>query len=269
MGKPTGPRTPRGKARSSQNAGKHWIESGRILPNEQGEAANLHCDSMNEFKPGSVLEREIVNDMVLNRLIKRRIDIAFTREFSKAAVEKTITLTENAERAVTQYFLRLSNLRGLNGSKPDHAERLRPANCVAGLEGLIGQISDRGPQPQDFEVLRQLYGDQPTEQAALAMNWLRQVAAKRLDGNGVSETFDEKELQEEVLAALQIEIDRQGIREELETALHAIECKPNHPQEPPGPTLETLLRYRASNIRELEQLLGIFERARRIRMGES
>jgi Zn-dependent M16 (insulinase) family peptidase len=101
------------------------------------------------------------------------------------------------------------------------------------------------------------------------MKLLLSVATKPVQEDETPQTFDEKELKGDVLEVLQTEIERQRNREELETALHAIESKPNHPQEPAAPMLETLLRYRAANIHELEHLLGIFERARRIRLGES
>ena len=85
---------PKGKARSSQNAAKHWIESRRILPEEQEEAAILRNGFEEDFKPDGLIEHEIIDDLVLNRLHKRRIDIATTREFSKATVEKAIACTK-------------------------------------------------------------------------------------------------------------------------------------------------------------------------------
>lgn len=76
MGKSTGPRTPRGKARSSQNAAKHWIDSGRILRSEQKEAAILRSAFAEDFNPQGKIEDEVIDDLTFNRLIKRRIDIA-------------------------------------------------------------------------------------------------------------------------------------------------------------------------------------------------
>jgi hypothetical protein len=61
MGKSTGPRTPGGKARSSKNAAKHWIESRRILPDEQEEAAILRSGFEEDFKPEGLIEHEIID----------------------------------------------------------------------------------------------------------------------------------------------------------------------------------------------------------------
>ena len=91
MGKSTGPRTQRGKARSSQNAAKHWIESGRILPDEQEEAAILRSGLEEDFRPDGLIEHEIIDDLVLNRLHKRRVDVAMTREFSREPSKKRLS----------------------------------------------------------------------------------------------------------------------------------------------------------------------------------
>ena len=164
MSKSTGPRTPKGKARSSQNAAKHWIESRRILPEEQEEAAILRRGFEQDFQPEGLIEHEIIDDLVFNRLHKRRIDIATTREFSKATVEKAIELGENNERPVARYWLRLTNVQGMHSVEP--AERVPPGLCIGALQGLMKRIGDRGPQSEDLAFLRTVYGDQPTERAA-------------------------------------------------------------------------------------------------------
>jgi hypothetical protein len=105
MGKSTGPRTPRGKARSSKNAAKHWIEANRILPEEQKEAAILRKGFTDDFNPEGMIENEVIDDLTLNRLIKRRIDMAFTREYCKAAIEKTAVLKEDYDHWSTQFWL--------------------------------------------------------------------------------------------------------------------------------------------------------------------
>jgi hypothetical protein len=124
MSKSTGPRTPRGKARSSKNAAKHWIEAGRILPDEQQDAAVLRSAFEEDFKPQGLIEEEIIDDLVFNRLIKRRIDIAFTREFSKASIETTIKEMDRRERPATQYWLRVAGLWNDYRTEREGAERL-------------------------------------------------------------------------------------------------------------------------------------------------
>jgi hypothetical protein len=52
------------------------------------------------------------------------------------------------------------------------------------------------------------------------------------------------------------------MREKLEKLIFA---DPSNMQEPPRPELETLLRYRAANLREFKDLLDGLERIRRLR----
>ena len=261
MGQSTGPRTPRGKARSSQNAAKHWIESRRILQEEQGEAAVLRSGFEEDFKPEGLIEHEIIDDLVFNRLHKRRIDIVMTREFSKATIEKAIELRENNEHSVTRYWLRLANLRGRHSLEP--AERVRPDICIWALEQLIERIGERGPDPQDLELLRIVYGDQPTEHAALTMHMLADAKAVQTQKEQDAMTTLEK-LRESILKMLETEIEAQRNRMELANDLVAIECASDL-QEPTPNTLETLQRYRTANMREFTHLLDSLERVRRLR----
>ncbi len=261
MSKSTGPRTPKGKARSSQNAAKHWIESRRILPEEQDEAAILRSGFEADFKPEGLIEQEIIDDLVFNRLHKRRIDSAFTREFSKAIVEKAIELREDNERSVTRYWLRLANLPGRHLLEP--TERVRPDICIWALEQLIERIGERGPDPEDLKLLGIVYGDQPTEYAALTMHMLADAKAVQTQKDAAAVTRLPK-LRESILKMLQTEIEAQRTRMELADDLVAIEGA-SDVREPNRNTLETLQRYRTTNMREFTHLMESLERIRRLR----
>jgi len=265
MSKSTGPRTPGGKARSSQNAAKHWIEAGRILPDEQQDAAVLRCGFEEDFKPQGLIEHEIIDDLVLNRLIKRRIDIAFTREFSKASIETTIKEMELRERSGIQYWLRIAGLPNQYSIEREGAERLSPDRCIFALKGLQGRIRDRGVQlREDLGMIRAAYGDQPTENAAVAMYKLVAVAAKKIEQGETAETKEDPGSKKEILETLKTEIQQQELREDLAQRKMAIECASDI-QEPPSSTLEPLLRYRAANTREFNSLLDSLQRIRRLR----
>jgi hypothetical protein len=265
MSNSTGPRTPKGKARSSKNAAKHWIESGRILPEELQDAAILRRGLEDDFKPQGLIEEEVIDDLVFNRLIKRRIDIAFTREFSKASIETTIREMDRRERSSIQYWLRIAGLSNGYRTEQERAEPLNPDNCILALKNLHGLIRERGVQPEDLLKLRELYGDQPTEYAAIAMYLLVSVATKKAEQDKTAETKkDDAELRKDILETLQTEIQEQERRQELAQRILEIESAPDL-QEPPRHTLETLLRYRAANIREFNSLLDSLERIRRLR----
>jgi len=206
MSKSTGPRTPKGKARSSQNAAKHWIESRRILPEEQEEAAVLRGGFEADFKPEGLIEHEIIDDLVFNRLHKRRIDIVMTREFSKATIEKAIELRENNERPAARYWLRLASVRGKYSFEP--AQRARPDLCIWALEELIKRIGERGPDPEDLKLLRNVYGDQPTEHAARTKHMLADAKAVQTQKDEAAATTLQ-ELRGSILKMLQTEIEGQ------------------------------------------------------------
>jgi hypothetical protein len=264
MRKSTGPRTARGKARASQNAAKHWVESKRILPGEQQEAAILRNGFTKDFSPEGAIENEVIEDLVFNRLIKRRVDIAFTREFSKASIETTIKELDRHERATAQYWLRIAGLENEYRTDRESAERLGPDDCISALEGLQRRIRERGVQLHDLAMLRAAYGDQPTERAAAAMFVLVSIAEKNIEQDKTAEAKNEAGLKEEFLETLQAEIERQEDREGLAERILDIE-RASDVQEPARPALETLLRYRAANTREFRDLLDSLERIRRLR----
>jgi hypothetical protein len=256
MGKSTGPRTPRGKARSSQNAAKHWIESGRILPQEEKEAAILRQGFMEHFNPEGLVENDVIADFVFNRLIRRRIDVAFTREFSKASAMKPLIQLENHEDTAIQFYLR-SNL-SRRTPPGEHGARLRPDLCIAGLEALRDNIHKHGPRPEiDLVALGQCFGMHPTEHGALLISNLTEI----VEG---TDTRDQDELKEWILEGLEIEIERQKYRSTVATKLEAIELASDI-QEPGTPELDKLLRYRAANNREFKDLLDSLQRIQNLR----
>jgi len=257
MAKSTGPRTPRGKARSSQNAARHWIESARILPDEQREAAILRSGFADEFHPHGALENELIDDLTFNRLIKRRIDIAYTREFSKACNEKATEMIENIERSASQFYLRAANLGHKGWDGRALGERLRPDLCIDYLEALKNRIGNRGILPGDLAELRLYYGEHITEWAARVMYEL--VAAQ-------NPAADKKEAVKEVLTTLEAEIQNQNQRKDIVEGILEFEAK-SEIQEPERAALETLSRYRAGNGRELKDILDCLERVRRLKTG--
>ncbi|HTQ61286.1 MAG TPA: hypothetical protein VMI32_13750 [Candidatus Solibacter sp.] len=260
MGDATGPRTPRGKLRSSRNAAKHWIESRTILSDEQAEAATLRSGFEEDFKPEGLIEHEIIDDLVMNRLHKRRIDVAMTREFAKATIEKTNELLENKERPAARYWLRLA---GLVGRHSLEVEPARPDICIYALESLIKRIADRGPDPQDLELLRIVYGSRPTERAARTMHMLADAETMHSEKGDLAAPTRQK-LQESILATLRTEVGEQREREELASELVAIECASDLTEPAPN-KLETLQRYRTANMREFTHLMDSLERVRRLR----
>lgn len=171
----TGPRTKRGKARSSQNAAKHWIESRRILPLEQKQAAFFRLGFVDDFKPEGLSENEVIDDLALNRLIRQRIDEAFTREFEKARAAKTLSWIGNYESTTVEYFFR----SGLSQDPRNDGRRLRPDRCIRALEGLRERIHERDLKAdEDLPALCRIYAGEPTEIAVILMSSLSRSPGK-------------------------------------------------------------------------------------------
>jgi hypothetical protein len=260
MSKSTGRRTPKGKARASQEEATYWAECGRILPAEQEEAAILRDGFMADPKPEGAIEQEVIDDLVLNRLIKRRIDVAFTREFAKARAQKTKEGLDKQDDSAIQFWFPSRGRRGRD------REQLRPDLCAEGLENLRNQIRDHGPHLEHLFKLQRIYGDKPTEHAAIAMEWLTLIVSGKQNTEGSTEANEQEELTKSILEALEIEIGLQKLRLEVAQNLDAIDFA-SDVQEPRGPILDGLLRYRAANTREFKDLLGTRDRIRRLRKG--
>jgi hypothetical protein len=263
MGKSTGPRTPGGKARSSKNAAKHFILSKRILSDELEEAAILHSGLEEDLKPQSLIEREMIDAVTLNLLLRRRIDMAFVREFDTALSEKAIELRENRQRAIARYYLRLANGGRDSADSAELAERLRSDRCISALQGLVGRIGDRGPKPEDLDQLHAIYGDQPTEFGAAAIRLLTEAVAPQTEKDEAIATARREDLQKKILDVLQAEIERQENRQELEL-YQTLTQFASDLQEPFHHSLEKYLRYLTANTKELNNLLDTFERTRHL-----
>jgi hypothetical protein len=150
-----------------------------------------------------------------------------------------------------------------SGGIAEPAERVRPDICIWTLEQLMERIGDRGPGPEDLASLRIIYGDQPTEHAALAMRLLTEVPPGQTGKDDVAAPA-RQELQESVLEVLQSEVEVQRNRLDLANNLLAIEGATDL-REPTRNTLETLQRYRTANMREFTHLMDSLERIRRLR----
>jgi hypothetical protein len=88
--KSTGPATPEGKARSSQNALKHGLHSKQILlATESAEDFNTLRDSyFDQFEPATPIEAEFVESMAATRWRLRRLATIEANMFSNNLLEK-------------------------------------------------------------------------------------------------------------------------------------------------------------------------------------
>ena len=237
----------------------------RIRENSSGgtkEAAILRSGFTEDFNPEGSIENEIIDDLVFNRLIKRRIDIAFTREFSKASIETSIKEMERDERSDTQYWLRIAGLSNEYRMMGNGPSAYGLPHAFLALKNYSAESTNVGSSPRTWRCFARLTATSPAN-AAIAMYARSRVGSRpnKTDGLGPK---DEAALKKDILETLETEIQQQGLREEHAKRISEIENSSDI-QEPPPLALATLLRYRAANTREFKDLLDILERTRRLR----
>jgi hypothetical protein len=161
---------------------------------------------------------------------------------------------ENHESAAIDYWL-----RSKYENRDSPGARLRPDQCIAALEVLRNSIKERGLLPDLLPKVRRIYGSAPTEDGACLMVKLAEIPMP-----GLTKMEDLEECKTEILETIEEEIERQQDLMKIGQDLDQIEFDSGI-REPDAPALETLLRYRAANTRELKDLLDSLERIRRLR----
>jgi hypothetical protein len=265
--KSTGPRSAHGKARSSQNAVKHKILVGRILPEEKKQAALLLGAFQQELQSQGGLELEIVADIVLNRLQKHRIDKYAASEFEKSKTQRLVRWLERDECGGALYWLKQINsgrkFRGLDD------RRLPPDVCLEILVGLKNRIEKHGLLPEDdVKLLNHAYGSQPTEHLALMLAKYKQAMQIDLDQSADDDQARKSaraELQQTILESVDVEIGRQQTQVTLKTALDSSDYADDVPAPPPAHILDLIERYNSANMREFKQLLDALKCVRKIK----
>jgi hypothetical protein len=144
---PTGPRTPKGKARSSRNAVKHGLFSERVSPAEENEAARLHRALRKDLHLQGFEDEFFGTDLVLTALKKTRLDKYVSNEYRKANMQAL-------QDGVEKFELRWS----LKKDSPSSANRVHPDICIPLLRKIETNIKRRGLNPQeDLPILYSLF----------------------------------------------------------------------------------------------------------------
>ena len=144
---PTGPCTPQGKARSSQNAVKHGLYSKRVSPAEEKEAARLHRMLRKELHLQGFEDESFGSGMVLTKLTKTRLEEYTCDELRKADIQ--------AARDRDRRFELRWSLKRDSSSAP---HRVHPDICVLFLQKIKRNIERRGLNPEeDLPILYSLF----------------------------------------------------------------------------------------------------------------
>jgi len=263
-----GSRTPQGKARSSMNAFKHGANSRRILPEEAKLAAKFEKAFSAELHAQGLLESEIIGDLVVNRLQRRRIEAATTDQFQEAWKRAVVTDLEAAVSRREKAFLRWAKFYGriLRGYR----------DCLpAWLCGVfLGHFKDwMAGDPSSSEqvenFLKFIYGEDLVNGGGMILlEFNRMKATKDLPA------FADQQREVEKLRASLFDTIQEAIKYQKDLT-KAEATEENEDSErladsvvlPEGETLDLLHRYSAANMREFSHLLQSLEQVRRLRSG--
>jgi len=261
---PTGPRTPGGKRRSAQNASTHRIFAGRILAEEEKEAARLFAQFQEDLRPESSLEIEFIGDIVQNRVQARRIDKYLVHEVEKANVT---SLLEDLDRLDERYRSELFRPGAPTAAAEDAVRgALHPSFLVESLNVLKAVIEKRGARPDgDLTVMDRMYGGELTAGATEIVRLLKLLKHAEAECGRVEGANERESLQASILKQLDREIELQRSRLTLEGVRDVYEIGTNRAQFLPEPVLRRVERYRTGNVRQFLRDLGAIERIRKLR----
>jgi hypothetical protein len=132
------------------------------VPEGQEKAAAALCRRLQkQFQPRGVAEGELIYDMAINRMQKRRIDEYAAREFDKACCLIVKERYERNQFLQSQAWLRLA----LTGDEALEAwrRRLPPNHCISFLRKLKEMLEERDIVPDKaITQLQFVYGGQFT-----------------------------------------------------------------------------------------------------------
>jgi hypothetical protein len=122
----TGPQTPEGKARSSQNARKHGLSAREVViaPQDREEFEDFLAAHQDDLQPQGILEQDLFNQLVLaawnlQRISRLEAGLAqdgdpLTTDSAEAAVQRLARYHTRAERT---FYRSLRELRALQTNR--------------------------------------------------------------------------------------------------------------------------------------------------------
>lgn len=276
-GRPTGPRTKRGKARSRYNALKHGIFGrvvlrGSALKESKADYLNLLASLRESFQPEGGVEELLVEKLAMLAWRKARA----VRAEAALITKQTEFLREDREARLKDtsqgHNLELAILAGGITRHPRNPYLL--AKAIRLLEALEDAIQYRGFNPEEDEgVLKALYGerghrdglflsyrihcDRPKEASDEAARSKDQQAFRSKDKQAFLKLL-ETEIRQ--LQAAIVDLEARGEKE--------LSLKEESMAIPGEEKLDRLLRYEARLDGAFDRTLQQLERLQRMRQGQ-
>jgi hypothetical protein len=263
-----GPKTPAGKRRSARNSTKHGFFIARVLPDEEKEARTLHAGFVKELQPEGPVELEIIGDIVINRLQKKRLDRNEAYEFDLARrklEEERLKLRDTQD---TNGFLRIAETYHNPIAARSGRERLPPQHLIEVLRDLRDDVAKPDIDIRGIRTTLQIMYGTDCSSGAGKIACMSAKIASRADSASAESLAACDAARANLLATIDDEIERQRSEQERQTELDAIDFSRNTPIVPPELVVDRNSRYRASNQREFTQLLKQLRTLRRLKNGD-
>jgi len=263
-GRRRGPRTPAGIARSCMNALKYG-EFVRDIINakERKTARGIRKALYEQFPaPRNAIVQGIVEELVVNRLRKQRLNDRFRHELTIAVQTASLTSWEQVKLREAEPVFRHLDIR--NGANFDEFDRMPPGECAKLMRTLKEKVEARGPVPaEDISTINCAYGRDESERAsALLINYerLKKLLANLPGGAQDPSATDCAEIKKKILTLLDDEIGWQEELSKQDAAFQFQSVEADVAAMPPDSSWDRYFRIAAALDREFDQ--G-FERARR------
>ena len=274
-GRATGPRTTRGKRRSSANSLKHGIFAKAIVLKGESrkEYELLLTGLLDDWQPIGMMEETLVEKLSVLFWRYRRLIQAESAEIAQVAE----FVEEDVERRSLRHAGTVEDLGGVaKGMLQYCTNPLVYGRAVELLMQLEAGIEYRGfDKDRDVKLLRKLYGP-PTDSglpseffSTYGALWSMSVESTEEGTEVPKYNLDtlksraQKAVREEIRRLLDLQKKYEGV--EARRLEHTIKASVL----PPEKTMDRLMRYEASLERVIDRTLTQLERLQRMRFGHS
>jgi hypothetical protein len=169
----TGPRTPEGKTRSSQNASKHGLTARELViaPGEQEEFADLLADFQADVQPQGAIQQALFNELVAAAWNLRRVRLLEAEPRNQDNPIELDRLARHHTRIERSFHRSLKELKALQTNAVLHASLPAPLRKNAPPLASANEIAKRTQHLEAHDPLvarsfLKMFQDIPPPQAA-------------------------------------------------------------------------------------------------------
>jgi hypothetical protein len=245
---PTGPRTPNGKRRSSQNARKHALSAQKLTPVEYELVGVLADGICKEFCLNGTLASAIGYDLAQNEIYRKRVEGYAAHQFKIADANAEV---QNGDRMLRKQFE--ANFRpdiAGAGRQEDVVPRLPATTAAIFLSKLKKSIELPGPNAEeDLDRLHWIYGSEMDMVGGA-------ISFHYWSFNHHKNDHNAEQYRSRVLEAIELAIKIEQGRSIQQGVAELVEFNPDAPVLPNDEIIDRIHRHRSTYERRRSRLLG-------------